>query len=685
MAVASSKTVLGDFNNAKTEHFTQKATFYKEGERFKITLTEQDKVTTYEVKYTFGHYPLQQYLVPAEGGRYQVFPFAWDSRAKSEGGQRWYPNYQNEDVKANDRLHWQQGLQNWNGMCADCHSDGLTRNYDITTNHFESTWDNINVGCQSCHGKMEDHQNSPNRAKSNTVINSISEQQQALNWLLGENQSVARLSTSSGKRASVEQKRERGEFMETCFACHSLRSPLTDGIDPEQRFLDQFSPSLIAQPLYHADGQIKEEVYVYGSFLQSKMYAEGVTCLDCHDAHSMKIKTQGNALCLQCHNAEVYQQTSHTNHPLESEAGQCVTCHMPETTYMGVDARRDHSFKVPAPHYSTTYGTPNVCVDCHTDKNNQWASQQLNTWRGKPKTENVPQEQFIRLLHGGSLPLEEHLALINNPDVNEINRASAIALLPNTTPMLSDYVVKGWVTSPLPLIRLATAKVGQLLSDEDKLASYQKLLDDEFKAVRTAAAEHMITLGLKENKLFNKAFAELNEANRVSSWRGEGNLNRSLTALKQGKISEAIAALDHSIKVDPYFAPAYVNLADMYRNSQLPAQELATYRKGLRNIPNDPDLHYAYGLYLIRSGDKSSAVKSFKQAMTLNPASVQFAYVYALSLDGVGQTAKAISQLKRMLKAHNNAQQLLQLGLSLSQKIQSRQDYNYFLQRYQQP
>lgn len=681
MAVATEQSVLADFNNAVVEHYTQNARFYKQDDKYKIDLTEAGTKTTYEVKYTFGHYPLQQYLVPAEGNRYQVFPFSWDSRSKAEGGQRWYPNYQMEDVQPNDRLHWQQALQNWNGMCADCHSDGLKRNFNVDKNNFETTWDNINIGCQSCHGIMPEH--SKTKASVNTsLIHSNKDKQAVLSWLLNEGEPVARLKNSEGKPATKEQKQQRGKFMDTCFACHSLRSPMTDGFTPNKAFLDQFSPTLLTQPLYHADGQIKEEVYVYGSFLQSKMFAEGVTCLDCHDPHSMKVKVQNNGLCLQCHNAEIYQQPKHINHPMDSEAAQCVSCHMPETTYMGVDARRDHSFKIPRPHLSDTFNTPNACVGCHEDKSNQWAAKQLESWFGKAKPQAKNEALFIELMHNQTLPLDQHLALINDQTLNEIKRASAILMLPNSTQVLTDHVVKNWVTSTEPLIRLAVARVGHMLSDDDLKKSYQSLLTDELKAIRAAAARELITSDVSQTETLNKAYKELVASNEASYWRGEGNLNQSLVHLSLGQNQQAIKSLQNSIKVDPYFEPAYINLAELYRTTEQAKLELQTYQQALKAVPNSASLNYAYGMYLIRSGDKLSSVNAFKKALRYEPANAQYAYLYFLALDATGKTKQALTELKRQI--HNyQSQELIQLGLSFSQKLNDRNSYGFFYQAYQ--
>lgn len=680
MAPANASTVLGDFNQATFSHFTQTARFYTDGSKYKIEFTEQEKTTIYDVAFTFGHYPLQEYLIKTDQGKMQVFPIAWDSRTEAEGGQRWYPIYPDEDIQAADRLHWQQPLQNWNGMCADCHSDGLKRNYSVQKKQFDTTWDNINVGCQSCHSDMAQHgelmvqtKSAGTQTATAAITLNTTEQQQALGWLLQPGEKVARW----------QGKKRDNQFMDTCFACHALRSPLNDGITPNVAFLDQFSPSLLTQPLYHSDGQIKDEVYVYGSFLQSKMYGEGVNCLDCHNKHTMKVKIEGNGLCLQCHNPVEYQTEQHTFHPLDSDGGQCVSCHMPQTTYMGVDARRDHSFKIPRPHLSDQYDTPNACINCHTDKTAQWAAQNVKNHFGRNTPISVSEQHFIDLMLNRSLPLEHHLSLINDATMSEIKRASALALLPNSTQYITDSLIKPWVNSDLPLIRLATALIGQLLPAEERLKTFKTLLSDRYKAVRVAAANHFVDVNVGELETVKLALSELSKANLVSSWRGEGNLNRAIIYQTSGKSDKAIEALSHGIEVDPYFEPNYINLADIYRSLGDVKNEKLIYERGLKANPKSGTLYYSYGMFQIRNGDKQSSVDSFKNAVKQEPDNGQFAYLYFLALDNIGKTKQAVSELKRVIKRYRYQRQLVELGLSFSQKLQDRDSYQFFIPHYQ--
>ncbi len=666
MMLPTKENVLGNFNNASLNHYGQQVKFYQKGGEYWIAIGQPDELDHFKVAYTFGHYPLQQYLVATENGKLQVIPYAWDSQDKAEGGQRWYSMYPDEQITPDDRLHWQQPLQNWNGMCADCHSSGLTRNYNTTTDTFNTDYTEINVGCQSCHGDMSMHADNPSLPTLHTPLPKGI-------WKRDAQETVA----------SWQGEVRDPERMDTCYACHSLRSPLTDGINPNQPFFDQFTPSLLNTNLYHADGQIKEEVYVYGSFQQSKMYQAGVGCHDCHDPHSMKLKVPGNGTCLQCHSATEYNQTQHHGHTLDSAGGQCVNCHMPQTTYMGVDARRDHSFTIPRPNLSKKFGAPNACVSCHKGQSNDWAASAIKQWHEDPKTLSKTHFDYVAMQAGEMPSLVDHLSIINDETLSAIVRATAINRLPENTPSMSDKLVSKWVNASEPLIRLAVAQKGDLLGPEVRQQHYANLLNDPYKAVRSAAAQYLIGIPDIDAKALRTALDELILANEVSTWRGEGNLNQSQLYTKLGKTNEATKALQHGIDVDPYFAENYINLADIYRIQNKVNEEADIYTKALKHIPQNAVIRYSYGLFLIRQQRYTDALPSFEQALKLEPNNVQYIYVYALALDGVNQTQKAIRHLLLALKQNKQDEAgirtLAELGAQLSRKVQDRASFDAFV------
>lgn len=664
MAIATSKNVLGNFNNQTLSHYTQQATFYTKEQKYWVEIKHENTAQHYQITYVFGHYPLQQYLITTTQGKLQVLPYSWDSRKVVDGGQRWYANYDKEDIKANDRLHWLQPLQTWNGMCADCHSSGLTRNYNEENDTFDTQWQTINVSCQSCHGEIS---TSHQQKKQQKQI------QLNANWLI----------KAGDKTATWQGEKRDNRFMDNCFACHSLRAPLTDGFKANKGFLNQFSPSLLMPNMYHADGQIKEEVYVYGSFLQSKMFAAGVNCLDCHNAHSMKVKVSGNVLCTQCHNAEIFDQKSHHQHAVDNEGSQCVNCHMPENTYMGVDDRRDHSFKIPKPHLSNELKTPNACIQCHEKQNNEWAAKNIEKWHGKPAQRSFNEKNYHALQQNIAISLSQHIAIINDEMLPVIQRATAIVLLGNTTSQLSNQQITTWVKSSEPLIRFAIARVGNLLPIKERATLFSELLNDEYKAIRVEAANHLLATPTINKQLLTSAFNELQMSHHTNSWRGEGRLNQSLVNLTTGNISKAMAQLKAAINIDPYFDASYINLADIYRQLNKPEQEKITYTQGLKNLPQSDLLHYSYGMHNVRNKKLTLAIKSFVKAMKLQPNNSQYIYIYLLALDSNNQTKKALAQLKLLQKKFKKNRQLIELGINFSQKLHDQQAYQYFYTLYQ--
>lgn len=672
MARPSNNTVLGDFANQKAELYSQLALFFQENGQYKATISDTDtnKSETFTVKYTFGHYPLQQYLVETTPGTFQVLPFAWDARPKEQGGQRWYHNYSNEKISANDRLHWRQPLQNWNGMCADCHSDELERNYDASTNSFDTQYTGINVGCVSCHGVMDSHLTQIQAGGSNAKENKTAPEEG--NWTL----------VDEAKTAIWQGPERNNEFMQTCYACHSLRAPLSDGFTANKHFLDQFSPSLIRPPLYYPDGQIKEEVYVYGSFLQSKMYDKGVNCLDCHNAHTMKLKIQGNGLCLQCHKASEFDTPQHHKHPLFTEGAQCVNCHMPDQIYMGVDNRRDHSFKIPSPAMSEKFNTPNACIDCHEGESNTWATEAIEKWYGEAPAISTTRQNLTRLRHGQTITLEAHLNIVNDTNIDVINRASALELLRQSTQSLSGNQLRPFVLHSEDLIRLAAARLGNLIDPRERVRVLSSLLEDRRKSVRAAAAQHLVGLPIaKQNiKVYTKAFNELLSANENSAWRGEGRVNQGNIEAQSNNMIGAEIAFKGSVDIDPYFPVGYMNLADLYRAKQREDLVAKVLGDGLKNVPDSADVAYSYGLHLVRLKQIGKAIDYFKQAMQLNQANEQLAYTYILALDGNGQTELAIKELKGLINNYSTKASLIELGQYLTRKTNNREDFTWFSQ-----
>lgn len=628
MQLATPDTVLGNFDDQEITINGVTSRFFRKGNEYWVrTEGEDGRLKAYKVDYTFGFTPLQQYLVKTVRGKYQVLPLTWDSRPGEEGGQRWYHIYGDDPVSAQDRLHWSQPLQNWNGMCADCHSVGLKRNYDPDKDQFNTRWQDINVSCAACHGKMdEDHK-------------STSSQQGA--WTLKKGDKTVHW------QGEIRDQSQIGN----CAACHSRRAPLTDGFTSDDKFLDSFSPSLILPPDYFPDGQIRDEVYVWGSFLQSKMYGKGVICSDCHNPHSLTLKARGNDLCGQCHQPQYFDTPKHHHHAPASKGGQCINCHMPERTYMGVDRRRDHSFRLPRPDVSLRTGSPNACVACHDDRTDSWAQEKLTDWYGEKHNQPSHYGDILSDILVGKAGAEQRLAkLIKDADLPPIIRASGYQLLGNY-PDSIKLLAEG-LTSSEPLIRLGAVR--GLVGVREKRKWLYPILKDTYRAIRVEVVRAIGEVTIAEipatyQNAYGRAEQELLTAEQQSAWRGEGRANLALFYRQRGKKKEAIKNYIAAINMDPYFAASYVNLADIYKTGNFDDKGGELLRRGLLRMPDDADLNFAQALFLIRQKQQAPALVHLEKAVKFAPQNARYAYVYAVALNDLGQPQKATGVIRDAL------------------------------------
>src|SRR5512137_191429 len=153
MQAAREQTVLGDFGGATFSHRGKTWRFFRRGEKFMVHAEGPDgALRDYEVAYTFGVAPLQQYLVVFPGGRLQCLSAAWDTAAR-----RWFHVSPGPAAPPGDWLHWTRPGQGWNAMCADCHSTAVRKRYDPEKDEYQTTWSEIMVGCEACHGPGSRH------------------------------------------------------------------------------------------------------------------------------------------------------------------------------------------------------------------------------------------------------------------------------------------------------------------------------------------------------------------------------------------------------------------------------------------------------------------------------------------------------------------------------------------------
>jgi Flp pilus assembly protein TadD len=661
MEEATESTVLGDFTGSTFEHGGVASTFSRRDGRYVVRTDGPDgALHDYEIAYTFGVEPLQQYLIAFPGGRYQALGIAWDSRPRGQGGQRWFHLYPEDPPGPGDPLHWTGIDQTWNHMCAECHSTNLRKGYRPDGDRYETTWSEIDVACESCHGPGSEHvawaravrggeggkrgaSSASSPAASDDLGLVVRLRDRALDgWQMNPETGTVRRTAPLPSRVEVE----------TCARCHSRRGLLDENYENGRPLLDTHRPSLLDEGLYFADGQIRDEVYEYGSFLQSRMHAAGVTCSDCHDPHSLALLAAGDALCARCHAPERFAAESHHHHPVDSAGARCVECHMPERTYMVIDQRRDHSLRLPRPDLAAVTGAPDACTGCHRDRDAAWAARAIASWTGA--RERPPHwGEIVAAAWRGEPGVDARLAEAATRDLfPPIVRATALSLLRDASAPASRAALEHGAADENGLVRLGALRALENASPDLQLALVPPLLRDptlalRIDAARLLAAAQAPALPAGDLAARDAALAEYRASQAVDADRPEAHLNLGNLALARDDAATAEREYREAMRVDPTFAPAAVNLADVLRVTGRDAEAATVLRDAIARHPEDATLHHALGLTLVRLSKHDEALVELERAAAAAPGEPRYAYVLGVALHSTGDSERAVALLER--------------------------------------
>jgi predicted CXXCH cytochrome family protein len=662
MQHANAATVLGDFEDASFDYHGVQSRFFKRDGKFFVETDGPDgKPASFEVKYTFGIEPLQQYLIEFPDGRIQALSIAWDSRTRDQGGQRWFHLYPSEDIKHDDVLHWTKLNQNWNFMCAECHSTGVQKNYDASSDRFHTTWSEINVGCEACHGKGSRHVGWAQSQRSWWPFGKDGDPLKGLAVFLNERDGVTWQpdpKTGNPQRGATPAAIRRE--VETCGLCHARRAQFFEDWIPGPPLSDTHLVTTLARGLYHADGQMLDEVYNYGPFKQSKMFAAGVTCSDCHEPHAAKLRVSGDSVCLQCHAADKYEAGNHSHHDNMVPKVQCASCHMPVHTYMVIDKRHDHSLRIPRPDLSVKLGTPNACNDCHADKSAQWAADAVERWHG-PIRKGF--QNYAEAFHASWTDRADAVALLAtvaaSPATPAIARAGAlIELHGRVTPATIDVARRG-LRDPDPMVRIGALDMLDDLPGDRIWPIVSPLLTDSSRGVRIRAASVLASVPTAnqpapDQAAFERAAAEFIAAQRLNADRPEARSTLGNFYTRRGLTSDAETEYRAALRLSPQYTPAAINLADLLRQLGRDGDGESVLRMAIKSSDQDAGLHHALGLTLTREKRPDDALAEFHTATALEPERSRYAYVYAVALHSTGHVDEAMNVLKENLARHSD-------------------------------
>lgn len=663
MQPATRDTVLGTFDEAEISvHGVTSRFFTRDGKFYVHTDGPDGEMADFEIAYTFGVEPLQQYLVPFPDGRVQALGLAWDSRPESEGGQRWFHLYPEVPIDHADELHWTGRQQNWNDRCADCHSTNFVKGYDIEADRFESSFSEIDVACESCHGPGSGHEawaaqdDQLRAADIEKGLGILLRDRAGVGWQMDRDTGIAKRSTSLANPVEVG----------VCADCHSRRGTLAGGGQADPELLDHHMPVLLTESLYFPDGQMQDEVYVWGSFKQSRMHAAGVTCSDCHEPHSLDLRAEGDPVCFQCHLPAQFAVTAHHGHQQSDGRPACVDCHMPERTYMEIDRRRDHSIRVPRPDLTAESGVPNACNGCHADKSVEWA---VAAFASMYPNAAEPFQGWTAafVLARKGLPQSEAalLRVIDDDEAPDIARATAVFELAPFLSPLSGQAVQDALRDDAPLVRLAALRTLEALPPEHRFAFAGHLVGDPLLAIRAEAGRVLAAsppeaLNSETGPALRSAIDEyiatqLYSGDRPESWVNLGNLR-----LQTGNLQQADNDYRRAMKLAPEFSGGYLNLADLYRQQGREVEAREVLEQGIERQPNDAELQHSLGLSLIRSQDGQGALAHLEKAAELAPENARFSYVYAVALNSSGRSEEAVNALTAAHARHPYDTRLMQ-------------------------
>ncbi|MEM9444096.1 MAG: cytochrome c3 family protein [Verrucomicrobiota bacterium] len=564
-----------------------------------------------------GYTPLIQYLLPFEGGRFQTLSTAYDpSRDEwfyvfGEGDDRRLPG---------DWGHWTGQGNNWNANCATCHMSDYHKNYDLGTESYYSEWLFQSISCIECHQGMDQHVRLARENKPHEV---------AYN--------------------------DPGLSMENCASCHSRRQELTkDQFKSGERYHDHFHLALPNLPgVYHGDGQVANENFVYGSLMMSRMGHKGVNCADCHKPHTSKLilPIEDNQLCMHCHGsgnkgATLITPEEHTFHKAGSSGSQCVECHMPSTPFMQRDFRRDHGFTSPDPLLTKEFGIPNSCNRCHQDKDVDWSLKWTEKWYGeKMKRRSRRRARAVEQYHRGIQDVGDELLALALDEEIDAWRAALVAML---GPWVREFKIRQFLREKLKdssyLVR--SHAIRALNGVELAIPWIEPLLKDETRSVRLDAARFL----LHYNKLSPRARTELLEYMEMNADQPATSLAHGEWSIIEGKPEEALRHITRATRLDARGVDTYLDAAVLVSRISKTDQALEFVNSALKNQPGNAQAYYSRALLLAELGDLSGAAMSFQDAVKNRPDFGRAWYNLSLALNQLQRRKEAQKAIVKALE-----------------------------------
>jgi len=347
---------------------------------------------------------------------------------------------------------------------------------------------------------------------------------------------------------------------------------------------------------------------------------------------------------------------------------------MPSRTYMVVDRRHDHSLRVPRPDLSVKLGTPNACNDCHSDKPAEWAASAIVSWHGPNRKGFQSYAEAFHAAWDGEAEAARLLAAVAlDPSAPAFARASALSELgPSLSPSNVDLARTG-LKDPDPMVRIGALDMLESVPGARLWPAVSPLLSDSNRGVRIRVASLLAGVPAAsqppaDRERFERAAAEFIAAQRLNADRPENRSALGNFLARRGLPAEAEAEYKAGLRLSPQYAPAAINLADLYRQLGRDGEGESVLRSAISTSPQDAGLHHTLGLTLTRLKQPEAALAELRRASELEPERARYAYVYAVALHAAGHSHEAISFLTEALARHPNDHDTLSALISFSRE-----------------
>ncbi|MFW6227652.1 MAG: tetratricopeptide repeat protein, partial [Bacteroidota bacterium] len=459
------------------------------------------------------------------------------------------------------------------------------------------------------------------------------------------------------------------------------------------------------EPAWYIDGQILDEDYVYASFLQSKMYEREVQCNDCHNVHSTQLLFEGNDLCLQCHQAETYDNYNHHFHkkagmpgePVISESGvtfevgsgtECINCHMHGRYYMGVDYRRDHSFRIPRPDLSIKHGTPNACNQCHINESNQWADNYITRWFGESRRYHYS-EALAGAKNQKPGALDELAAILENelypPNIRSLALEKIGIYYQDSVSDLSEK----YINHLNPSFRLSSIRSMHAPSERN-IPILLNSLKDDIKAVRCEAVQRLMQIGedrIPDDylELYQIVLKEYEQVLFFNADFPTGKVNLGNFYSRQNKLHLAEKYYLSALEQDNELYYIKLNLAYLYNRLNQNEKAEKLFRDYLKQEPEDAETLYSLGLLLTEMGKYKESLSTLLNVVEMTPERPRVNHNIAMMYDFMKDKEKAEEYLKKEIEATadlNSHMELMKFYIDNNQLEKALEYGNKILEEY---